>query len=81
MVKVGPKDGPCGWEKRPVALDVDELHQILNCASARGCSQCVKCSELALEKILIRARQSGRGVLTGLERLELDQELVGAFGL
>jgi hypothetical protein len=81
MAKVGPNEGPCGWELRPVALDVDELHQILNCASARGCNRCVKCSELALEQILKRARQSGRGVVVGLERLELDMEWVGAFGL
>ncbi|CUW37505.1 conserved protein of unknown function [Magnetospirillum sp. XM-1] len=81
MVKIGPKEGPCGWERRPVPLDVDELHQVLNCAAARGCNQCVKCSELALEQMLRQARQKGRPVVTGLERLEADMEFVGAFGL
>lgn len=81
MVKIGPKEGPCGWEQRSVPLDVDELHQVLNCASARGCNQCVKCSELALEQMLKQARQKGRSVVTGLERLEADMEFAGAFGL
>lgn len=81
MAKNGPKEGPCNWEKRAAPLDVDELHHVLNCASGRGCNQCVKCSELALEQILRQARKSGRNVLTGLERLENDMEFAGAFGL
>lgn len=81
MAKIGPKDGPCAWEERAVPLDVDELHQVLNCASGRGCSQCVKCSELALEQMLTQARKIGRSVVAGLERLEADMEFAGAFGL
>lgn len=81
MAKIGPSEGPCSWEQRLVALDVDELHQVLNCASGRGCNQCVRCSELALEQILRQARRMGRSVVAGLERLEADMEFVGAFGL
>lgn len=81
MFKIGSKDKPCGWEQRIVPLDVEELHQILNCASARGCSHCVKCSEIALEQMLKMARDTGRTVVTGLERLEADMEFAGAFGL
>lgn len=81
MVKIGSKDGPCGWERRIAPLDVEELHQVLNCASGRGCCHCVKCSELALEQMLKQARNAGRVVVTGLERLETDMEFAGAFGL
>lgn len=81
MMKSGSKDGPCGWERQIAPLDVDRLHQILNCASGRGCSHCVKCSELALEQMLLQARTAGRPVVVGLERLEADMEFVGAFGL
>ena len=81
MVKIGPKEGSCGWEMRPTPLDVEELHQVLNCASGRGCNQCVRCSEQALEQMLKQARKSGRSVVTGLERLEADMEIAGAFGL
>jgi hypothetical protein len=81
MLKIGPKEGPCAWELRVVPLDVDELHRVLNCASGRGCNQCVRCSELALEQMLRQARQIGRNVVAGLERLEADMEFAGAIGL
>lgn len=81
MAKVGPKEGPCGWELRPDPPDVEELHNVLNCASARGCNLCVKCSEMALEHLLRQARQLGRGVVAGLERLEAEMELGEVLGL
>jgi hypothetical protein len=81
MIKLDSKDGPCDWERQIVPLDVEELHQVLNCASGRGCSHCVKCSELALEQMLKVARKAGRAVVVGLERLEADMEFAGAFGL
>ena len=81
MVKIGPKEGPCDWERRAADLDVEELHQVLNCASGRGCNQCVRCSEWALELMLKQARKGGPLAFLGLESLEVDMELVGAFGL
>ena len=81
MVKIGPNEGPCGWEQRAAALDVEELHQVLNCASARGCNQCVRCSERALELMLKQARKGGPLAFLGLEGLEVDMVLVGAIGL
>lgn len=81
MVKLGPKEGPCGWEQRAADLDVEELHQVLNCASERGCNQCVRCSERALELMLKQTRRGGPLAFLGLERLEGDMELVGAIGL
>ncbi|WP_268743964.1 hypothetical protein [Paramagnetospirillum caucaseum] len=41
----------------------------------------MKCSELALEQMLRQARQMGRTVVAGLERLEADMEFASAFGL
>ncbi|MBI3447123.1 MAG: hypothetical protein HY055_17590 [Magnetospirillum sp.] len=82
MVKLGPKEGPCGWEQRVAELDIEELHQVLNCASARGCHHCVRCSERALELMLTLARRKGSPLaFLGLERLEVEMELVGAIGL
>lgn len=81
MVKLGPEEGPCGWEQQNPEPDVEELHQVLNCASGRGCNQCVRCSELALELLLKHARKSGPMAFLGLERLEVDMEFQGAFGL
>lgn len=81
MVKVGPSDGPCGWEEQAEHHDVEDLHQVLNCASARGCNQCVRCSETALELMLRRAREAGRRVVAGLDRLEAEMELIGAIGM
>ena len=81
MTKLGPKEGPCGWEQRAAELELEELHQILNCASARGCAQCVRCSELALDKFLRLARKSPLFGFGGLGQLELDMDLSAAFGL
>lgn len=81
MVKLGPKEGPCDWEVRISSMELDALHQVLNCAASRGCGECVHCSERALEQMLRLARNCGRTVVTGLERLEADMEFAGAFGL
>jgi hypothetical protein len=81
MVKIGPKEGPCGWELRPTAPEIEELHGVLNCASGRGCNLCVKCSELALEHLVREARRLGRSVVAGLERLEAEMELGEVLGL
>lgn len=81
MTKFGPKEGPCGWEQRAAELDLEELHQVLNCASERGCGQCVRCSERALGEFLALARKGARFGYGALERLELDMDLSAAFGL
>ena len=81
MRKLGPKEGPCDWESRIGSMDLEALHQVLNCAASRGCGECVRCSESALEQMLRLARRSGRTVVAGLERLEADMEFAGAFGL
>ena len=81
MMKFGPKEGPCGWEQRAAELELEELHQILNCASARGCTQCVRCSEQALEKFLKLARKSSLYGFGGLDRLERDMDSSATFGL
>jgi len=81
MVKLGPKEGPCGWERRAAELGLEELHQVLNCASERGCRSCVGCSELALEQFLALAHRTSMPGLAGLERLELDMDFSAAFGL
>ncbi|TAN58787.1 MAG: hypothetical protein EPN20_15980 [Magnetospirillum sp.] len=81
MAKFGPREGPCGWELRAAELELEELHQVLNCASGRGCNQCVRCSERALESFLAVA---GKGRMFGfiaVERLELDMDFSAAFGL
>lgn len=81
MTKFGPKEGPCGWEQRAAELELEELHQVLNCASARGCTHCVRCSERALEKFLTVAKMARRFGFSALERLELDMDTSAAFGL
>lgn len=81
MAKFGPKDGPCGWEQRAADLELEELHQVLNCASERGCHLCVRCSEKALEEFLALARKTGMFGFGALERLEFDMDLSAAFGL
>jgi|APHig6443718053_1056840.scaffolds.fasta_scaffold341179_1 hypothetical protein len=47
----------CGWVLgRGQADDLDGLHQILLCATRRGCEANVECSERALEQILSATR-------------------------
>ena len=80
-MKLGPKEGPCGWETRAAEIAIEELQQILNCASMRGCAQCVRCSERALELVLTMARKrqpNGFGILS---RLEIDMDHGRSFGL
>ena len=81
MTKYGPKEGPCGWEQRAADLELEDLHQVLNCASGRGCTQCVRCSELALETFLGLAGKARMFGFSGLDRLELDMDGSAAFGL
>ncbi|OAN55266.1 hypothetical protein A6A04_11445 [Paramagnetospirillum marisnigri] len=81
MVKFGPIEGPCGWEQRASALDLEELHQVLNCAAERGCALCVRCSERALEKLLVIARRERTFGFLALERLEAEMEVAGTLGL
>ncbi len=81
MTKYGPKEGPCGWEQRTVPLELEELHQVLNCASGRGCSHCVRCSEQALEQFLALATKARMFGFTAIDRLELDMDFSAAFGL
>ena len=81
MTKYGPKDGPCGWERRSSDIELEELHQILNCASERGCSQCVRCSERALEKVLGIARKERSFGFLALEQLEMEAEMPDLLGL
>ena len=47
---------PCGWDAKGKTADIDELHDILKCASAQGCHQCVGCSEKALELLTNRIK-------------------------
>ena len=56
------RDAPCGWEQRPAAPDLDELHGILKCAAERGCRRCVECSEEALTALSshIKSRNDGK---------------------
>ena len=81
MAKFGPKEGPCGWQERIAELELEELRQVLVCASERGCSCCVRCSELALEAFLALARKERIFDVMALERLELDMDFSAAFGL
>ncbi|CAA7623343.1 hypothetical protein [Magnetospirillum sp. SS-4] len=81
MGKYGPQEGPCDWDRRNGEMDVEELHKVLNCASERGCNQCVRCSERALEKLLVNARQQRTFGSLGLERLELEMDMSAAFGM
>ena len=81
MIKLGPKEGPCGWEVRAPSMDVDQLHKVLICATLRGCNQCVRCSEFALEHMLSLTRRLDRAGMFGVERLELDVDFAEAFGL
>ncbi|MBX9634655.1 MAG: hypothetical protein K2X44_06705, partial [Magnetospirillum sp.] len=47
------------WHVDPAAAEhMDSLQVILNCASAQGCGECVRCSEAALELFLKVARES-----------------------
>lgn len=47
----------CQWHFNPQAdSNLDSLQTILNCASIQGCSDCVPCSERALELLLRKAR-------------------------
>ncbi len=81
MTKYGPIEGPCGWERHATTLELETLHQILNCAAGRGCALCVKCSEQALEKLLHIARKEKTFGFLALERLETEMELGGVLGL
>ncbi len=81
MTKYGPEEGPCGWDKRATELDLEDLHKVLNCAATRGCSQCVPCSELALERVLGMTRKGGRLAFLGLERLETEMDMGAALGM
>lgn len=81
MSKFGPKEGPCGWETHLSISDLEELHQILNCAAARGCGQCVRCSERALEKLLGIARRERDFGFLALDQLELDMVAPGLIGM
>lgn len=52
-------DARCAWyQGQGMPDDLDSLHTILMCAAKHGCSQCVDCSETALELLLNAA---GRG--------------------
>ena len=47
----------CGWVLgRGQANDLDGLHDILLCATRRGCDGSVECSERALELVLSATR-------------------------
>lgn len=83
MLRLGPREGPCGWETQGsgVGLDVEDLHQVLNCASNRGCTQCVRCSEMALEKLLHLARKESHFGFHLVTQLELDMDFSAAFGM
>ena len=80
-MKYGPKEGPCGWEKRASELQLEDLHQVLNCASERGCSVWVRCSEQALEKLLMIARKERTFGFLALERLEMDTVCFNTLGM
>jgi hypothetical protein len=48
----------CGWDEgKGGADDLEGLHDILMCASRRGCGDCVECSERALERVLQASRR------------------------
>lgn len=54
----------CGWVLgRGQADDLDGLHQILLCATRRGCEANVECSDRALELVLTATRQQLRAEL------------------
>lgn len=56
----------CGWvQGRGQADDLDGLHQILLCATRRGCDANVECSERALELVLTATRAQLREELDG----------------
>jgi len=52
---------PCGWESKSQVPDIEELHDILKCASAQGCRRCVGCSEKALEILNERIKSFNLG--------------------
>ncbi len=81
MPKYGPKEGPCGWDASATALDMEVLHKVLNCAAGRGCVQCVRCSERALERVLRMTRKNGELSFLGLERLEMEMDMGAALGM
>jgi hypothetical protein len=81
MTKFGPKEGPCGWEQRQAEMDLEDLHKVLNCAAGRGCNQCVRCSERALEKLLLIAHKQRTFGVLGIERLELEMDMSAALGM
>jgi len=81
MKKLGPREGPCGWDNHPAEPELERLHQILNCASSRGCGECVRCSERALELVLKMARRRGPGGVAMPSCLEPDSEDIRSFGL
>lgn len=48
----------CAWDLgKGGADDLEGLHDILMCASRRGCNDCVDCSERALEFVLQASRR------------------------
>ncbi|MBF0324165.1 hypothetical protein [Magnetospirillum moscoviense] len=48
----------CGWQiGKGGENDLEGLHDILVCASRRGCGDCVDCSEKALEMVLRASRK------------------------
>jgi hypothetical protein len=48
----------CGWDMgRGGPDDLDGLHDILLCATRRGCNECVTCSERALSLVLTCTRR------------------------
>jgi hypothetical protein len=49
----------CAWELgKGGPGDLEGLHDILMCATRRGCNDCVDCSERALEQVLHSARRA-----------------------
>ena len=57
---------PCGWESKSRAPDIEELHEVLKCASAQGCRHCVGCSEKALEILDKQIKSFSLGGVPGL---------------
>ncbi|MGE5516249.1 MAG: hypothetical protein ACM31D_10560 [Bacteroidota bacterium] len=53
------QDADCPWHaSQEVEADLSALHNVLNCASLQGCSDCVPCSEQALDLFRQAARRS-----------------------
>jgi hypothetical protein len=55
----------CRWHTDPEAANrMESLQVILNCASAQGCKECVRCSERALPLFLKAAHQHRGGAIS-----------------